>query len=456
VSSVLVILFFTYGHAWQALEEGLKLHRNLLALWALAGLAGITLALRVRLEQVRAATAALNLVAIILVALNVVPIAQFTLAHGMSDGAAAEPAVTPIGTPNGQERDVWYLVFDRYAGQDALSQIYGYDNSPFLDELQERGFVIAEHSTANYLKTALSLASTLNMDYLDLDALAAAATAADDWTPLNRALQDSHAVQRFLKDLGYHYLHLGVRRGATYTNSEADRVFLYDDRSEFSTVLVETTLLTALESVLGGDGAAPGGTSGLYGNQSLYQFATLEQLARARADTPRFIFAHFLLPHPPYVFNADGSWVTPEQASRRTRHEQYLEQVQFANARILALLDILGERQGADSPIVLIQADEGPFPDRYAHDEKGFAWTEATDEELLEKFSILSAYNVPGVDPEDLGVYPDMTPVNSFRLIFNAAFGADLPMLPDRNWVFVDQLHIYDMEDVTDRVSRSR
>lgn len=455
VSSVLVILFFSYGHAWPALEEVLKLHRNLLALWAFAGLVGITLALRVRLEQVRAATGALNLAAIILVGLNLFPIAQFMLASGMTDAAGADPAVTPIDTPDGQRRDVWYLVFDRYAGQDALSQIYGYDNSPFLDALQERGFVVVEHSTANYLKTAHSLASTLNMDYLDGDALAGAATAADDWMPLNRALQGSHAVQRFLKDRGYQYLHLGVRRGATYTNSEADRVFLYGDRSEFSAVLIETTLLAALENVLGDDGA-PGGIAGLYGNQSLYQFDALEQLASARADTPRFVFAHFLLPHPPYVFNADGSWVTPQQASGRTRREQFLEQLQFANARILDLLDLLGDRQRAESPIVLIQADEGPFPDRYARDENGFAWSEATDDELLEKFSILSAYNVPGVDPEELGLSPGTTPVNSFRLIFNAAFGANLPTLPDRNWVFVDQRHIYEMEDVTDRVARSR
>jgi hypothetical protein len=454
VASVLVILFFSYGHVWQVMEETLRLHRYLLGAWVAIGLIGITLVWRARLENVQRVTLGVNVASIILVGLNLLPIAQFGLTSGTAEPARADPAATASGAPDRPQRDVWYIVFDRYAGSDALSQIYGYDNQAFHEELEQRGFVVAEHSTANYLKTAHSLASTLNMDYLDADALAEAAAAPDDWSPLYRALQGSHAVERFLHDRGYRYLHLGVRRGATYTNSEADRVFLDGDQTEFSAVLADTTLLVALENVAADD--APGGIAGLYGHQTLYQFNTLEMLARARGDAPRFIFAHFLLPHPPYVFNADGSWVTPGQAASRTARAQYLEQVQFANERVLRLLDAALDRPEAESPIVLIQADEGPFPVQYARDEEGFAWTEASDDELLEKFSILAAYRIPGMDPEELGIYPSITPVNSFRLIFNAAFGTDLPMLPDRNWVFVDQRHIYEMVDLTDRVARSR
>jgi hypothetical protein len=104
---------------------------------------------------------------------------------------------------------------------------------------------------------------------------------------------------------------------------------------------------------------------------------------------------------------------------------------------------------------VVLAADEGPFPPRYAADEVGFAWLEATPEELLRKFSILTAVSVPGVDAADLaaaGFSDTVTPVNLLRAVFNAAFDAGLPMLPERNWVFVDQGHIYHLVDVTDRV----
>ena len=51
---------------------------------------------------------------------------------------------------------------------------------------------------------------------------------------------------------------------------------------------------------------------------------------------------------------------------------------------------------------MVLAADEGPFPPRYAADEVAFKWLEATPEELLRKFSIFTAVSVPGADAADL------------------------------------------------------
>jgi hypothetical protein len=259
------------------------------------------------------------------------------------------------------------------------------------------------------------------------------------------------AFERFLHDRGYRYLHLGLRRGATYANDAADVTFLLGNTTEFSAVLADTTILVALQRILPGQVGT--GTDALYPAQTLFQLQKLEEIA----DAPglNFVFAHLLLPHPPYAFNADGSRVTPEQRAERTEDEQYLAQLRYANARILRLLDRLQAGPPESWPIVVLAADEGPFPPRYAADEAGFAWLDATPEELLRKFSILTAVSVPGVDAAGLeaaGYSDALTPVNLFRVVFNAAFGAGLPMLPDRNWIFVDQRHLYDLVDVTDRV----
>jgi hypothetical protein len=147
--------------------------------------------------------------------------------------------------------------------------------------------------------------------------------------------------------------------------------------------------------------------------------------------------------------------VTGTQRASRTIEEQYVEHVRFTNAGLLALVDRLHAGPPETWPIIVIAADEGPFPDRYAEDEDHFQWLEARPDELLSKFSILSAISVPGVDRAGLeaaGFTDDMTLVNLFRIVFNAAFDADLPMLPHRNWVFVDQLRIYDAVDVSDRI----
>jgi hypothetical protein len=84
----------------------------------------------------------------------------------------------------------------------------------------------------------------------------------------------------------------------------------------------------------------------------------------------------------------------------------------------------------------------------------GFDWTNAPPDELERKFGILSAFYLPGKTPEQAGLYDSITPVNQWRAIFHAYFGLDLPLLPDRNWIFTNALHIYDQIDVTDKVRR--
>jgi hypothetical protein len=448
-ASLLIGLGLTYGHAWNLVGELVGLHRYLLIAWGVIAIVGLVLIARLRPTVVGRLTTVVSVAAGILIAINLVPIGDLALRNLTT----AEPASggSDDGTPlPGATRDVWYLVFDRYAGAPALDELYGFDNEPFLDELGERGFMVAERATANYLKTAHSLVSSLNMDELDADALAAEAAAPDDWTPFYRQLQTSHAVERFLHDRGYRYLHLGLRRGATYANDAADVTYLFGDTTEFGAVLADTTILRSLAAVLPGDLAT--GTEAVYAAQTLFQFDELEGIAEGPG--PTFVFAHFLLPHPPYLFNADGSRVTAEQRASRTLDEQYLEQLQYANARILTLLDRLQAGPPETWPIVVLAADEGPFPPRYAEDEDGFAWLEATPEELLRKFSILTAVTVPGADLEEAGFSDTLTPVNLFRVVFNAAFDAGLPLLPQRNWVFVDQRHLYDLVDITERVQR--
>ena len=62
--------------------------------------------------------------------------------------------------------DIYYIIFDRYPRADSLKDFYDFDNSEFISYLETKGFYVASESNANYLKTAHSLASSLNVDYL--------------------------------------------------------------------------------------------------------------------------------------------------------------------------------------------------------------------------------------------------------------------------------------------------
>jgi hypothetical protein len=451
-ASLLIGLAMTYGHAWTLVGTTVGSHVVLLAVWAVAAVIGLALVVRLPTAHVDRVTTAVSVVAGVLLVLNAVPIGTFALRPGEGPISRADPSASASESGGIAEgRDVWYIVPDRYAGTDALRAVYEFDNEPFVEALRERGFVVAEHSTANYLKTAFSLLSSLNMEELDFDELGAEATAGDDWGPVHRRLQESHAVERFLHDRGYRYVHLGSRRGPTSTNHAADDVYLLGSTTEFDAVLVDTTILAAVEALVPDAGFT--GTEDLLVDQTTFQLRTLHRLA---ADPRRtFVFAHLLVPHPPYVFNADGSRVTDAQRAARSADEQFLEQLRFTNERLIELVDRLQSGEPSTWPIILIAADEGPFPERYAADEWSFPWLEATPEELVTKFSTLAAIHVPGVDRDGLveaGFTDRITPVNLFRVVFNAAFGTELAALPDRNWSFTVQRELYEQVDVTERV----
>jgi hypothetical protein len=68
---------------------------------------------------------------------------------------------------------------------------------------------------------------------------------------------------------------------------------------------------------------------------------------------------------------------------------------------------------------------------------------------LEERYSILNAYYFPNEEYNLL--YPSITPVNSFRVIFNTFFGTDLPLLEDKNY-YASYASPYRFEDVTGRI----
>jgi hypothetical protein len=440
-----VVLFFSYGHVWDVVAsrassvEALLLREDiLLATWALLALLAVVLALKIK-GRLPGATRVLNVVGLFLVAVNALSIGWgLVTARADSDLAGA----VPLDPPEGRLRDVYYIVMDRYGRSETIRASFGFDNSPFLSSLRERGLVVAEESAANYPKTAHSLAASLNMTYLDA-LTREAGSASSDWRPVYSMLQ-RFRVAESLQALGYRYVHLGSRWEPTRVDPGAD-----DNEtsglSEFGQVLYDTTVAAPIARRLGLTAFDPRDRER---RRILEQFRLLQEVVEDPG--PTFTFAHILLPHEPYLFDADGSPVSEAEEAARSRARNYVGQLRFANAKLTEVLDTLLAGSEETEPIVIIQADEGPHPVRYQYDQILFRWPLATQAELREKLWILNAYNLPGLDETE--VDPDITPVNSFRMVFREYFGADLPPLPDRTYVFVDQRHLYDFVDVTERL----
>jgi hypothetical protein len=446
-TSAWVVLFFSYGHVWDMVARGADTVRSvllredvLLAVWVLLAVLAAVLAARLR-DRLPVVTRVLNIVGMFLVMINGAAIA-FELVVARASSADVEDAV-PLRSPE-DPRDVYYIIMDRYGRADTLRDEFGYDNEPFLDFLRDRGFVVASESAANYPKTAHSLAASLNMTYLD-HLTSRQGRGSDDWGPVYAMLR-RFRVAESLQAIGYRYVHLGSRWEPTRIDPGAD-VNATTGLSEFGQVLYETTAAEPVARRLG-----------LFTEQLdprvrerrrlLEQFRLLRELPED--DRPTFTFAHILLPHEPYLFEAHGSPVSEAEEAARSRPRNYVGQLAFTNRMLRGVVQRLLAGPDGRDPIVILQADEGPHPVRYLYNQVSFRWPLATLAELREKLWILNALYLPALDGSP--VYPDLTPVNTFRMVFREYFGADLPPLPDRTFVFVDQRHLYDFVDVTERL----
>jgi len=349
------------------------------------------------------------------------------------------PATVQLDPAEGESLpDIYYIIMDRYGRADSLANFYDYDNGYFVDYLTDQGFYVASESTANYVRTLLSITSSLNMDYLrDID------PESEDMYPLNLRLQNN-TVQHSLQQAGYEYIHFGSWWEQTRQNELADVNINYGAKvDEFSELILATTMPYSVCAEMGI-------IEDNYMRQWKRTLFEFEQLAAVpENDNPTFVFAHLLVTHPPYVFEADGSFLPSEESHQRTDRDNYVSQMTAANRLLEELIGQILAKSEVD-PIIILQADEGPYPPRLLDENRQFNWDTATSAELRHKMGILNAYYLPGGDSSAL--YPTITPINTFRVVFNLYFGTSLSLLPDVNYAYEDFNRPYQFLDITDRI----
>ncbi|WP_295805611.1 hypothetical protein [uncultured Nitratireductor sp.] len=450
VASVWVFGFLFYaelfGEVNRLLDGGYSMVRTLPA--AVALLALLTF-VALRLGGLsRSINSILNCVALVLLIAPTWQIATYEWRNGAAraayDGERAYADIRPYLpeiTNKPRPPDIYHFVFDRYASQKILARHYGFDNGDLVDFLNERGFYVADDSHSNYLKTGHSLASTFYMGYLEPLARDRRVKGAN-WHPIYEMLED-HRAARFLKERGYAFVQFGSWWVGTFQNSLADENRPHGF-SEFGMLYLRRTVLKPVFHLL---------PDTPFTMRLDWDNAQCQRVARqveeiktiGERERPVYVFAHILVPHGPYSFAADGRCLNERESAERGDRQGFVDQIAYANRLIE---DIVTTLQADDRrpPIILIQADEGPFPKRDGR----VPWQAAQAEKLQIKTGILNAYYFPNGDYGLL--YPDITPVNSYRVLFDTYFGAEFPMLADRIFAFPNDRSLYEFHDVTQKV----
>jgi hypothetical protein len=365
-----------------------------------------------------------------------------------SPATAGARDVLALDTGGEEPRDIYLIVLDAYARADVLRDFYSFDNSEFLADLKEQGFFVAEQSRTNFTATRLVLPSLLNFRYLD-DLARELGKNSKNTEPLSREVRENRVVAA-LREFGYRIV--SIQSGVGIPKFEnADEAFFYDvagrTLNRFESVLLRMTpLIELLDRLLPEASLSPSEI-----RRRRLEYA-LDQLgAQGERPGPKFVYAHILAPHDPFVFGPNGEERSlhmrlfhPYPESRaRVLGEAYADQVEYLNGRVSAVIDrILAD--SARDPIVILMGDHGLRLQLRGSPNSSC---------LRETFAILNAIRLPPVGKPNRGelrLYDTMSPVNTFRTVFDAYFGTDLGQLPDRS-LFSNRSRYYDFTDVTDR-----
>jgi hypothetical protein len=436
VATAIVVAYSGFGHVAGFLA-GLGLgDAAQVGAWGLVVVATVIFVARAN-SKVPQVTAGLNVVAVILVLIVAATILPYEISRARRGPASHAPPVL-ARTDAAPGRDIYFLVFDRYGSADAIERRFNITDNDLYGWLRQSGFQVPANSHANYRATDFSLAATLNMQFLD-NLTREVGRNSDDRTAAQEMLR-GHEVGRFLKSQGYRYYQIASWYGPSRSIAIADENLVYGVATEFESVLNDTTILPAIDRLRGVVSAEPTFRD-RHREGVLFGFRQLRRVATAPG--PKFVFAHILLPHDPYVFKADGSPLSEEEAKAAPEPQLYADHLAYANSQIKEVVGYLLAGPEETRPIVIIEGDEGPLMCQRID------CVMSTPEYLRIRLGNLVAMYLPGVDDK----LPDtFTPVNTFRVVFREYFGADLELLPDRSFTWPDNDHLYDFKDVTDQI----
>lgn len=333
----------------------------------------------------------------------------------------AEPPAAPAAPAAGG--DMLLVILDGYPRADILERYFAFDNRPFLDELEARGFVVSEGAQSNYAWTELTLLSMLHMEHAaEIDAFSDRAIGSES-QPWLRELTAANPVFAVAREAGYEIATIATSIDHV-TLTSADTVLTPPGPSDFEGHLMRSTALAGAISL-----ADPDWFASWQRDQVLWGFDALTRLA----STPgigRLIVAHVLSPHMPAVLNEDGSlrpvafdedfhadFRALTDIARDEWRDAFVGQLQYVNRRALEAVDrIIAANPRTD---VVVMSDHGTGSS-YRPD--------ATGSHAEERYSTLFASRTPGIENP---FSDDQAPVNVFQRWFNARLGTDLPDRPN-------------------------
>lgn len=315
---------------------------------------------------------------------------------------------------SGEKRNVYYLLFDEYGGDENLMTYFGFDNSEFYSQLEARGFSVS-HSSYNTEScwTDTLVPNLLNLDYVVSDDMPEAT---------RRSYLKSPYLYTLFWDNGYqvnlisHRAYLKTARATELTTGQVE-----DTISEY---LLENSLYDKIDFI------SSRINHWLFENyRDNYSVPLNDALDRLQdcvymtQDAPTLTVGYIQCPHAPFVYNADGTLRELSTAWNWKDESLYPGQLQFMNGQILSAIDTI--QANDPSAVIILLSDHGARVPLHMVEQFGGPRFDAEKETPVMQSVLLCVY----VPDTTVPIEGD-TCINGTRKTINAAFGTNLELIP--------------------------
>lgn len=422
---VFLIFFNVYGLAYRYLVDldviRIK-HYTLLPLTLMLAAYSILFIARLRNSALVNFWKNLVLIACVLVLFNLINIVPVEVKKWNNNRTTASLIAQEEISPAKDSPDIYYIILDEFAGFQAMREYWNYHEvDEFVRFLKGRDFFVAEASHGSTTDTLYEMATRLN--YQEYPPGGA------DFQTYFQDIADNQ-VMRYLKSRGYTTVvfdetNLGYPAAKSIN---ADYLYEYGSSSipqsekrayefyfdEFGELVIDNTMLYAVSRNYRGN-------SPMVSQHSNMISFTVNHIADKKVPSPKFVYVHLLLPHAPFVFNADGSHA---DSDRITNWNYYIDNYKFSIKVAEAMVNkILSESDPKNPPVIILQSDHGAR--NHLANDAGSVILEDYPEEY--KSLIMYALYLPGYDYSNLP--QDIKAVNTFPIVFNYLFDEDIALL---------------------------
>lgn len=320
--------------------------------------------------------------------------------------------VDSVNTWNGP--NIYYMIFDEYAGPENLDYFYAVDNAEFYNFMKEKNFNVSSSSyNLESIHTCTIVPNLVNLDYVVKDEMPEAE---------RTEYMNNPTLYSVMKTLGYdintvsfpNFLDDTQSRnsysGGTDYESKAGYFVLensafihwYKKYKKEATTGENKTELTFGESV----------------KEAIEYFKSFPKDSK-RASKKQFHMAYFQAPHVPFCFDAEGNPLPDSQSMNWNDPDIYLGCLKWVSGRIEEIVDeILKEDPKS---IIIVQSDHGA---RYVRHGGELNYNVEGLDKAYER-NILNCVYYKGKTLDIEG----LSGINTIRKILNEQYGTKMEML---------------------------